>query len=434
LSPPKVPQMDDFSVTEKGDLRSCCWGVTAGDFELGKEYESYRNVIGVYQNEDEALWLLKRYLKVRFNYGALRRGIVANAWGCGKFKDIVSTQFLKDDVAAAAECGADYYQVDDHWQCGLLQDLIVRNMAIRLRDFWAISPERLENGSFDSLCKVAKKSGIELALWLAPSSQLAYSDYREFAELILDFYRRYNFKLFKIDAAYFSSYNAEKRFEEMLRIVREKSGKEVFFNLDVTASMRGGFFMLLDLGNLFLENRYCFGGIGYHPERTLRSVWHLARYTRLQSLQIEVPNPGDIKKEFYTKKKESCPDIYPWDYWMAVAFMGNPLLWFSPSCVPAARRKECKRMMELHKKYRDQIFADEIFPVGAEPGTKSLTGLVAKKDDGTPEFLVLYREKGTKESTFAVKGKWELIAGDAKIKKGSIELGKAPCYAILKAE
>ena len=422
----------DFALTQDQDLRSLCWGIIPGELELGKEYISYRNAIGIYHSEEEARWLLKRYLRTRFDYGKLRRGIVANAWGCGRFPALVSKQFLKDEVRASAKCGADYYQIDDHWQNGLFRDITVKNLAVQLNDYWSISPERLEDGSFDSLCRIAEESGVELALWIAPSSNLAYQDCEEFAELILNFYRQYNFRLFKIDGAYFSSYDAEQKFTRMLQIVRERSNREVFFNLDVTAGMRGGFFMLLEYGNLFLENRYLFAGIGYHPERTLRSVWHLAEYTRLQSLQIEIPYPGDIKPEFYEKKGESSPDVYPWDYWMAVAFFGNPLLWFAPSLVPADQQDICRRMMELHKQYRDQIFACEIFPVGEVPTSRSLTGLAAKDETGTTQFLALYREKDAPCGRFKIDGAWTLIAGDAQLADGEIILDSAPGYAILK--
>ena len=422
----------DFSLTSNGDVRSLCWGIIPGELELDREYISYRNAIGIYHSQEEAQWLLKQYLRTRFDYGKLRCGIVANAWGCGRFPALVSKQFLKEEVIGAANCGADHYQVDDHWQNGLFRDITVKNKVIDLKEYWRISPERLENGSFDSLCQLAEEQGIELALWMAPSGNLGYRDHQEFAELILDFYHQYNFRLFKIDGAYFSSYDAEEKFTSMLRTVREQSGKEVFFNLDVTAGMRGGFFMLLDQGNLFLENRYLFAGIGYHPERTLRNVWNLAKYIRLQSLQIEIPYPGDIKREFYEEKGECCPDVYPWDYWMAVAFCGNPLLWFAPSLVPAEQQALCRRMMELHKQYRDQLFACEIFPVGDMPTGSSLTGFTAKKDDGTAEFLVLFREKDAVCDRFETDGDWTLIAGNAEFSCGTIILPTVPGYAILK--
>ena len=422
----------DFCLTDEMDLRSLCWGIIPCELEFDREYVSYRNAVGVYHSQKEAQWLLKRYLRTRFNYGNLRRGIVANAWGCGKFPQLVSKQFLIDEVIGAAACGADYYQVDDHWQNGLFSDITLNNVAVRLQDYWSVSPERLENGRFDSLCAVAAKHGIELALWMAPSANYGYQDYEEFAELILDFYKKYHFRLFKIDGAYFSSYEAERRFAEMLRIVRMKSGKEVFFNLDVTAGMRGGFFMLLDQGNIFLENRYLFSGIGYHPERTLRNVWNLSKYIRLQTLQIEVPYIGDLKHEFYEKKKESCPDLYPWDYWLAVAFFGNPLLWFAPSRVHADQQKTCRELLELHKQYRDQIFSCEIFPVGEVPTGHSVTGFSAQDENGTTQFLVLYREKDSACGKFMAEGCWDLIAGEAEIRSGTIHISTQPGYAILK--
>ena len=117
---------------------------------------------------------------------------------------------------------------------------------------------------------------------------------------------------------------------------------------------------------------------------------------------------------------------------MAVAFCGNPLLWFAPSLVPAEQQALCRRMMELHKQYRDQLFACEIFPVGDMPTGSSLTGFTAKKDDGTAEFLVLFREKDAVCDRFETDGDWTLIAGNAEFSCGTIILPTAPGYAILK--
>ena len=89
-------------------------------------------------------------------------------------------------------------------------------------------------------------------------------------------------------------------------------------------------------------------------------------------------------------------------------------------------------MMELHKQYRDPLFACEIFPVGDMPTGSSLTGFTAKKDDGTAEFLVLFREKDAVCDRFETDGDWTLIAGNAEFSCGTIILPTVPGYAILK--
>ena len=423
----------DFRLTAAGDLLSVGWGLNHDELEPGTLFVSYRNAVGIYHDPVEKNELLKNYCRTRFNYGKEQYGVVCNAWGCGNFRDRISPGFLAAEVRGAANCGADSYQVDDEWQCGGLGDLCFRNKDVVLRDYWRINPERVENGSFDSLVQLARECGIKLALWMAPSLTKRYEDHREFTELVLDFHRRYGFDLFKIDGAFFSNYKAEQNFETMLRNIRLESNKKIFCNLDVTAGMRGGYFKLLEYGNLFLENRYaCHGwGVGYHPLRTLRNAWNLAKYVRLQYLQLEVPYYGDVNDEAYVKRNETDPRIYPWDYWFAISFFGNPLLWFAPSSLSAEDQALAAKMVGLHKKYREEIFAGIISPVGAEPGAGTLSGLVSRQQ-GRDEFMLLFRGHEAEESEFATETQWELLAGNADFAPGKVILPEKTTYAILK--
>ena len=423
----------DFRLTAAGDLLSVGWGLNHDELEPGTLFVSYRNAVGIYHDPVEKNELLKNYCRTRFNYGKEQYGVVCNAWGCGNFRDRISPGFLAAEVRGAANCGADSYQVDDEWQCGGLGDLCFRNKDVVLRDYWRINPERVENGSFDSLVQLARECGIKLALWMAPSLTKRYEDHREFTELVLDFHRRYGFDLFKIDGAFFSNYKAEQNFETMLRNIRLESNKKIFCNLDVTAGMRGGYFKLLEYGNLFLENRYaCHGwGVGYHPLRTLRNAWNLAKYVRLQYLQLEVPYYGDVNDEAYVKRNEVNPNIYPWDYWFAISFFGNPLLWFAPSSLSAEDQALAAKMVGLHKKYREEIFAGIISPVGAEPGAGTLSGLVSRQQ-GRDEFMLLFRGHEAEESEFATDTQWELLAGNADFAPGKVILPEKTTYAILK--
>ncbi|MBO5791640.1 MAG: hypothetical protein J6S54_04125 [Lentisphaeria bacterium] len=423
----------DFRLTAAGDLISIGWGMNHDELEPDTLFVSYRNAVGIYHNAVEKDELLKKYCRTRFNYGKEYYGVVCNAWGCGNFRNRISPEFLAAEVRGAANCGADSYQVDDEWQCGKLGDLCYMNKDVVLRDYWSINPKSVENGSFDSLAALARECGIKLALWLAPSLTKRYEDHREFTELVLDFHRRYGFDLFKIDGAFFSNYKAEQNFETMLRNIRLESNKKIFCNLDVTAGMRGGYFKLLEYGNLFLENRYaCHGwGVGYHPLRTLRNAWNLAKYVRLQYLQLEVPYYGDVNDEAYRRRNEVNPNIYPWDYWFAISFFGNPLLWFAPSSVKAEDQALAAKMIALHKKYREEIFAGIISPVGDEPGAASLSGLVSRRN-GRAEFMALYRGHEAEKSEFSADGEWELLAGKADFAPGKIILGEKTSYAILK--
>ena len=410
-APPSEERRDmekhDFRIAD-GTVYSCCWGVHPSEITPDKTYQSVRNVIAVCRTEERTA-VLREYLRLRFPLELLHCSVTVNPWGCGQFPKLVSESFLKEELRAAAECGATHYQIDDSWQeGGSLGEMIVKNRHMEPA-FWDVSQERL-NGTFAPLIECAKEVGIEPSLWVAPSSNAEYRDWRAFLAVLMRLHRTYGFNIFKIDGVRIRSYESEENLENLLKEARKQSNGKIFFNLDTTSGQRPGYFRMLEYGNIFLQNRYVchMWGCGYHPEKTLRSLWKLSHYMRSQMLQIEIPYIGDINPEFYADKPFGSPDAYPWRYWMAVAMFANPLLWFTPSRIRPEERAELRSMMELHRRYRDEIFSGDIVPVGSEPDGKSITGFHA-----TSGFLILYRERNAPESAeLDIPDGWELIAGN----------------------
>jgi hypothetical protein len=207
--------------------------------------------------------------------------------------------------------------------------------------------------------------------------------------------------MFKVDAVKIRTKEAENNLEKLVKSLRERSNGKIFFNFDTTNGQRPGYFMFLEYGNIFLENRYvCHGwGVGYHPENTLNNLWRLSKYMRPQVLQIEVPNPEDINYEFYEQKQRLAPDTYPTDYWLAIAMFSNPLVWLAPSNLSPESKKTFRQMLDLHIKYREKIFNGEILPIGAEPDGNSITGFMSYDDSDNSGMLIVYRENLAPETS-----------------------------------
>ncbi|MCQ2402161.1 MAG: hypothetical protein MJ202_00325 [Lentisphaeria bacterium] len=425
----------DFCLDKAGDIRSLCWGLSPSDISANRMLLSYRNAVLLYHDAQERDFVLKDYLRTRFDHSAQHRRIVCNAWGCGAFPKRLNPLFLRDEIQAAPQCGGEVYQIDDEWQAGgSLGNYVVRNQRPDIAWYWSINQEKVGCDSFAPLWELARKKGIELALWIAPSTNVAYRDHRQFADIVLDFYRKYGFRLFKVDNASFPTRECEENFETLLRDVRRESNCDVVFNLDITADQRGGFFRFLEYGLLFVENRYvCHSfGVGYHPERTLRNLWDLCHFVRPQTLQVEVPSPWDVNEKFYQAKGETDPRSYPWEYWGAIALFANPLLWFSPSSIPEDDRRRMKEVISLHRKYNDAIFGGEIFPIGARPDGSALTGFVSRNSDGTPRIALLLRERNAKTEALAMPGTagWRCVAGEGAVRDGNLVLPKTASFAL----
>ncbi len=423
-APPSGERRDmedcDFTVRD-GVVSSCCWGVHPSEIRPGETYEGYRHDLLLYRSASERELLLKKFLRKRF--APKPHSVMVNPWGCGRFPTLVNEEFLLREVEAAAEVGATHYQIDDAWQeGGSLGEMMVKNRHVTPK-FWHVSKERL-GGTLAPVIGAAVRAGVEPGLWMAPSCNCEYRDWKSFADRVLELHREYGLLVFKIDAVLIRTYEAEKNLRNLLEYVRKETDGKVYFNLDTTSGQRPGYFLFLEYGNIFLENRYvCHTwGLGYHPEKTLRSLWKLSRYMRPQELQIEVPCAGDIRKEFYESKPWCPPDTYGQEYWAAIALFANPLLWFAPSTVRPEDRAVIRKVMELHRKIRDDVFAGDIFPVGAEPDGKAYTGLHSRNEETNKDFVILYREAGAENDSGVIElpmtrnADWKILAGKGDVK------------------
>ena len=439
-APPSGERRDfelyDFRIDpETGVVHSCSWGIAPDDFRDGrKTYRSYRHVLLVHDTEAEREMVLKQYLKRRFDQSAFH-SVTVNPWGCGQFPKLVSPKFLKAECRAAAECGATHYQFDDGWQNGRgLGEMNVKNKHIT-PDFWGLRKNLTRH--FEDIIHLCGKLGLRSALWFAPSNNVEYRDWRSSAEILLDFHRRYGISCFKIDAVKIRSYEAESNLRSLFHYVRRASKGKVFFNLDTTSGQRPGYFQFLEFGNIFLENRYVFLPPGwvprYHPDKTLRALWLLAHYTRTQSLQIEVPYPGNaVNPNVPDKLPVRPPSLdYPLEYWAAVALFANPLLWFAPSQVTVAERRRYRKIMELHRSIREPLFAGEIFPLGDEPDGKHISGFYS-----TSGFAVFYRGlKAVKtKKTFPQLKDWECekLGGSGSLIRGELVMPEKASFVLFR--
>ena len=440
-APPSAERRDweqyDFLISDNR-VCSCNWGIAPGEVCPSKQFTGYRSTLVFFDDEADFEYQLKSYLKKRFPANSDQAAdVTVNPWGCGKFRQVVSQDFLLEEIRCASEVGASTYQIDDGWQGGGgLPELVVHNRKMDL-DFWKV--DKSFGGSLDKLIAQFEKCGIKPGLWVAPSFNVEFRDWREFADMLFAFYKKYNIRIFKIDGVKTRTFVSEENLRKMLTKLRLDSNGEIVFNLDTTNGQRPGYFLFVEFGNIFLENRYvCHRwGVGYHPERTLRNLWKLSRYMRNEILQIEVANPADVNPEFYMQKGETLPTVYDFEYWTAVTMFANPLIWMTPTTLSEENRKVLKKMMTLHRTEAKRIFSGTIFPIGKMPSGEEMTGFVSVSDEGGE--LIIYREKDEKSGVADIKlpkvfgdAQPEKLAGNGccSIKDGyaHIEIPSAPGY------
>ena len=435
-APPANERQDgipyDFALNG-GAVKSCGAGFPVRDVMPDRRYVTHRHWFGV---ADDTARLVRKFYLARIPATLKERyAVTANPWGSRSFYERVSEKFLLGEIAAAARCGADVYQVDDGYQAGgVLGDLLQYNRPVG-RDFWRPDPVKLPRG-FAPLVEAARAAGIKLSLWFAASMNRAYADYAESAEILLDHYRKYGIDSFKLDGVIFSSHAAETNFVALLKKLFLESGGQIMANLDVTNGVRGGVGYLTGFGTLFLENRYVVAAwspsICYHPVRTLRNLWLLSRYVPTRNLQIETASSAEILDEVYKREegRPPRPDEYEFKFWLGVTLFASPLLWFQPSRQPENLIADTAEVMAVHRKYRKEIFAGLIAPAGGEPGSGELTGFVAESG-----FVIVYRtlEAGPSGKLAPAHAKSELLyaTGPAELAPdGTAKLGRPGTFAL----
>lgn len=362
----------------------------------GNWIKGYTVTVGVSTNQKTSLFALRQYMKGSVNYDPAKyEMIMMNTWGDRGQDGKIREAFILKELEAAAKLSITHFQIDDGWQQGLSQNSA--SPSGKLWDAWTAehwqpNKERFPNG-LTKIIQSAKDKNIRLGLWFHPTNENEYKTWKRDADIIINLYKTAGVHYFKIDGVKLPTKEAEINFTKFLEEVKRATDNEVFFNLDLTAHIRGGYFRFRNAGNLFLENRYTDSGV-YFPYHTLRNLWMLSHYFPPELLQIEFLNKWR-NTDKYAAGDPFAPSKYDFDYLFAITMMAQPLAWMEGSNLPA----EAQPVAPLIKKYRS-LMADlhngAIMPVGDQPNGKSWTGFQSVQDG--KGYLLVFRE-GADNST-----------------------------------
>ena len=386
----------DFAVSNKEiSLPFTGFPFHADDGEWIKGYTVTLGVAGSLAGCETAL---RRYLKNSVNYDPETYGMVMmNTWGDRGQDGKISEQFILDELKAAASLGISHFQIDDGWQQGLSSNSV--NQSGKLWDAWSpenwkLNRERFPNG-WKKILRLAKEKNIRLGLWFHPSNENSYAHWETDADVIIDLYRQTGITYFKIDGVELPDKLAEINLGKFFEKVKRATNGNVFFNLDLTAGTRGGYFMFRWAGNLFLENRYTDWG-NYYPFHTLRNLWMLSRYFPPELLQVEFLNKWR-NADKYPAHDPFAPAMYHnFDYLFAITMAAQPLAWFEATGLP----EEAFPVSKAIRKYREiqaDFHAGQIFPIGEEPSGRSWTGFQSINEDHG--YLLVFRENTELQET-----------------------------------
>ncbi len=361
---------------------------------------------------DERIAVLQKLQRAFRPYRSWRDGVfLSNTWGGGNGDRRITVEFLRKEVCAGAEIGVDVIQVDDGWQHGRTTNSSLRKKGEKgvWNGYWAADPEfwqpardRFPEG-LAPLVDLAKGHGMRFGLWFGPDSSNDAANWERDADCLLGFYRSMGISYFKIDSLKLCSALGFSRCRKMFDKMLSESDGEMVFDLDATAEVRPGYFGMLDIGPVFVENRYA--GRNYRPWATLASLWQLSHGIDPLRLRMEVVDP-DPRRDKIDSSNPLAATNWPLDAGFAVAMFASPLAWMELSEVSPDRRAALRSIVNVWKNERDRLYAGTTFPVGARPDGFVWTGFVNRSHNEKGGYALLFREL-SEEQTFSLSlGQW----------------------------
>ena len=341
-----------------------------------------------------------------------RDGIfLSNTWGGGNGDLRINDEFLRKEVLAGAELGVDVVQIDDGWQHGKTVN------SRRLRDgdegawngYWAADPDfwKPDSSRFPEglapIVELAQGRGVRLGLWFGPDSSGDAANWERDADCLLGYYRRFGIAYFKIDSLKLHSKESFGRCRKMFDKMQTESKGEMVFDLDATAEVRPGYFGMMDIGPIFVENRYA--GRNYRPWATLSSLWQLSHAIDPLRLRMEVVDPDPCRSTI-DEKNLLAATHWPLDAGFAIAMFASPLGWMELSEMRPERRAAIKALVATWKRERGRLYSGVTFPVGMRPDGFSWTGFVNRSADGGGGYALLFREANEASKFSLPIGSW----------------------------
>ena len=380
----------DFSCS-MNELLVAGAGIAPGDLPQGEWVRVYGVATGICDGSElGVLTGLRDYQKRLRRHDPERDDmIMMNTWGDRNRDARIGEAFVNEQVDACRRLGVSHLQIDDGWQQGLSKNSA--DNSGRLWDQWTLESwqphrERFPKG-FPPVVDYAAKRGVKLGLWFHPSNSDDYAGWKDDADIVVDLYRKFGVRYFKIDGIKLPTKRSEINLRRFLDAVLEETDSQVVFNLDATADNRGGYHYFYEYGNIFLENRYTDFG-RYYPHWTLRNLWMLSKYVPPEKLQIEFLNKWR-NADKYQAEDPLAPQRIPFDYQFAITMAAQPLAWFEGSNLP----EEAFEIAPLVKRYREvqaDFHAGCILPIGDEPSGTSWTGF--QSTQGDVGYLLVFRE------------------------------------------
>lgn len=381
----------DFLV-KAGSIQCAGIGISPNDLDARIWTRCYGFVTGVTSGGKLGrLKALRTYQQqIRTHLPARDEMVMMNTWGDRSQDTHVNEAFILKELVAASRLGISHFQIDDGWQSGRSSNSAFKGGSLSgiwfNPGYWKPDAKKFPTG-FTKIMGLAKKLDIEVCLWFNPSQDSCYLHWRNDASALINLYRQYGIRTFKIDGVQIIDKQGEVNFRKMMDTLMQVTNQQVVFNLDVTAGRRNGYNYFNEYGNIFLENRYT-DWSNYYPHWALRNLWQLSAYLPPQNFQIEFLN-NFRNADKYPADDPFAPSKVSMAYEFAVTMMAQPLAWMEATGLPE-KGFAIAPTIKKYRQFQTAIHQGQIFPIGDEPSGTSWTGFQSIL--GNTGYLLIIRE------------------------------------------
>lgn len=389
------------------------WGFGGKDINKHRTLTTYGSTVMLWSgNEEHALTMLNEYHNALHIFNPEKDAfIMSNTWGDQSSDGRLSEQFLLEELEVAKQTGVTFYQIDDGWQKGTTANSVLPGGAWGMGyykhnpDFWKVNEKRFPRG-LEPIIASAKEKGIRMGLWFSPDSIHDFENWEKDSQVLIDLHHQYGISAFKMDGIEFTSKAGEENLTKLLQKVLQGTEGKVFFNMDVTAGIRSGYYGQLQYGSLFLENRFT-GKFGawpnYFPHCTLRNIWMISRYYPSYRLQAEFLNvrrnvdlyEGDVL----------APSACGMEYAFAITMFANPLAWMEQTGLDEESVGILGTIIPKYREVQSDILAGHVLPIGDEPNGTAWTGFQSITSDHTGYLLMIKEYNDDHEGSYKL---WNL--------------------------
>lgn len=377
----------EFCISEDG-LHNTGWGLSFSELDPQQYKWCWASWIVLYDGSELGRQnAIKQFDRLRFPVNAERdMWVLTCTWGHSLHardgRNYATEKEVLKEMEAASNMGIDMVLIDDGWQVSLEAE----NWKPDGNQGWKPHPQVYPEGWKHV---VAKKKALNLRLGLWGVAQ-----HIPLEDMVWN-WKQIQMNQLKLDFASLNNHTALSDLINKVRTFMLQTNRRCIISWDTTENAaRYGYYWAREYGNVHFMNRKHKNpdNVVYIPWLALRDFWHLAHYQNLNKWQLTIHNPEVVDRE------KSDAYLYSPAYCVATALMGTPQFMALPSYYSDASRKEIKRLLDVYKKHRDEIFHSDVYPVGEEPTNHSWSGFQAWDVSKNQGYVTIFRERLNKET------------------------------------